>query len=213
MNVEIQRRWNYVYSQYEDKELGWHQDKAVSSLKLLRKAKISKDDLIVDIGSGTSVFRGDFHDAGYRRIIAVDISETALRKSSERLVAEERKYVTFVDDDICNSTKLNDIRNASVWHDRAELHFLTTSAHMHAYVMTLNSMALNSVLKQGEFVIFGVMSLDGPNKCSGLDIVNYDAGKLAKFLGKNYQLLESFTYKHYAASGKEMPLLCFVQGN
>jgi hypothetical protein len=55
----------------------------------------------------------------------------------------------------------------------------------------------------GGCVIIAAFSIGGPTKCSGLDIIQYDAGKLKSELGKNYTFIEEKHEKHITPAGKE----------
>ena len=202
MNEAMQEHWNKIYSENDERDLSWYQDNALPSLKLLAKASIAKDELILDIGSGTSVFISNLLDAGYKNIVAADISEVALNKSKEKLGKEKSMNVSFIVDDIAHSTKVNNLSNVAVWHDRVVFHFLTKSGEHKSYLETLNK-----VLKIGGYVIIATFSMDGPKRCSGLDVINYNAETLEKFFGQGYELKGSFNYKHHTQSGKERPFV------
>jgi len=73
-----------------------------------------------------------------------------------------------------------------VWHDRAVFHFLTTPAQRLAYVATVAS-----AVKPGGHVIVGTFGPEGPIRCSGLDVVRYDADALHGEFGPRFRLLES----------------------
>ena len=163
----------------------------------MAKTALGKEDLILDVGSGTSVFVPNLLDLGYRNIVATDISEVALNKSKQKL-GGKAGLVAFIVDDIAHSTKVRDLRNVALWHDRAVFHFLTKPEERQAYLETLKK-----VLKAGGYVIISTFSLEGPKKCSGLDVVNYDANQLAQFLGPDFILRESFNYRHPLPSGQE----------
>ena len=60
-----------------------------------------------------------------------------------------------------------------VWHDRAVFHFLTEPRDRVAYIRQ----AARAV-KPGRHVIVGAFGLEGPVKCSGLEVVRYDAESL-----------------------------------
>jgi hypothetical protein len=66
---------------------------------------------------------------------------------------------------------------------------------------------LKKVVKKGGYVIIAAFSLKGAKKCSGLDVKNYDQNMLAKFLGKDFILLEYFDYTYYMPSGKLRPYI------
>ena len=57
-----------------------------------------------------------------------------------------------------------------VWHDRAVFHFLTDAEDRRKYV----ELVMRS-LKVGGHIIVASFGLDGPQKCSGLDVVRYES--------------------------------------
>jgi len=45
-------------------------------------------------------------------------------------------------------------------------------------------------------VIIATFGLDGPEKCSGLDVVRYSPETMSAVLGENFQLVETSTEVH-----------------
>jgi hypothetical protein len=78
-----------------------------------------------------------------------------------------------------------------VWHDRAVFHFLTLPAQRAAYLRQV----LHAV-KPGGHVIMATFGVDGPEKCSGLEIVRYSSALLQAEFGDRFQLLETSTELH-----------------
>ena len=70
-----------------------------------------------------------------------------------------------------------------VWHDRAVFHFLTALTQREAYVRSL----LNAV-RSGSHVIVSTFGPEGPTKCSGLDVIRYDAEALHQEFGKRFRI-------------------------
>lgn len=199
----LQEHWNTVYATKDEKELSWHQEKALPSLRLLAQTSLALNDCIVDVGSGTTVFIRDLLQRGFTNIIAVDISAAALRKAQEKLEKLQRPHtasVTFIVDDIIHPTRIHQLRNGALWHDRAVFHFLTKKDDQRAYLETLNT-----VLKRDGFVIMGTFSLDAPEQCSGLPVVRYTPELLLRCFGTSYTLKESCTYVHTTPSGTQRP--------
>jgi hypothetical protein len=78
-----------------------------------------------------------------------------------------------------------------LWHDRAAFHFLTDQAAQWAYVDRLKK-----AVKPGGHVIIGTFALDGPERCSGLPIVRYDAASLSAMLGTDFKLIDARRHDH-----------------
>jgi hypothetical protein len=67
--------------------------------------------------------------------------------------------------------------------------FATISANNRpgtTYVFTLAR-----ALRVGGHAIIGTFALDGPERCSGLPVMRYDAASLAKTLGPAFRLIET----------------------
>ena len=76
-------------------------------------------------------------------------------------------------------------RAYDVWHDRAVFHFLTTIDERTAYVQQVAY-----AVKPGGYVIVSTFGPEGPTKCSGLDVVRYDAESLHNEFGVHFSLLD-----------------------
>ena len=82
-----------------------------------------------------------------------------------------------------------------VWHDRAVFHFLTTSADRQVYA----ELARHNV-KAGGHLIVATFAIDGPSRCSGLDVIRYDGASLAKEL-PGFVLQEEVKEEHVTPAG------------
>ena len=89
-----------------------------------------------------------------------------------------------------------------VWHDRAVFHFLTEPAQRLAYVRQVSS-----AVKPGGHVIVGAFGAEGPSKCSGLDVMRYDAGSLHAEFGARFRLIESSQELHRTPFGTTQQFL------
>lgn len=85
-----------------------------------------------------------------------------------------------------------------LWHDRAVFHFLTDPAGRAAYMATLR----RSLNPHGHVVI-ATFALDGPARCSGLDVAHYDAASLHAQFGDDFELLASRREAHITPNGSE----------
>lgn len=198
--AEYTRHWNDVYATKAEDQLGWYQAEANESMELIQACQPKPDDTIIDIGTGLSPLIKNLYDAGFRNIVATDISETALQKHREKLGEEIASAITWITDDITQSVLPGKKIQADIWHDRAVFHFLTDPEDQQAYLRTLDA-----VLKPGGHAIIGTFSLQGAKKCSSLDVVNYDAQDLDYFLGDHFVLEQYRFVLHHTPSGAERP--------
>ena len=143
-------------------------------------------------GSLTATVPAGLLKAGYRDISVVEISGAALRRAQTRL-GPEAGQVEWIEADI-RSFKAS--RPYALWHDRAVFHFLTDRADQARYVR-----ALERSVQPGARLIIGTFAPGGPRKCSGLDIVQYDARSLHAVLGANWRLREEQFEVHLTPSG------------
>tara|TARA_R110002072_G_scaffold16048_1_gene63427 strand:+ start:12657 stop:13289 length:633 start_codon:yes stop_codon:yes gene_type:complete len=195
----LKNHWESSYENEESK-LGWYQKSAKESLDLISKSGVSKNDKIVDIGSGSSILIDELIHNGYTNIIATDISEKALENTKNRLSDNELKHVSWIIDDLTNPTKLKMLADIAVWHDRAVFHFLTEGEDQQTYFNLLNN-----AVKSGGHVIIATFNLNGAEKCSRLPVKRYDADGIAKFLGDNYQLIDFFDFDYTNPNGDNRP--------
>ena len=58
--------------------------------------------------------------------------------------------------------------------------------------------------------MIAVFSIGGPEKCSGLDIVQYDADKIKEELGAGFELIDERTEQHMTPGGNAQLFCYFV---
>jgi hypothetical protein len=83
-----------------------------------------------------------------------------------------------------------------VWHDRAVFHFLTEEVDRQAYLDSVRA-----ALRVGGHIVMATFGLGGPERCSGLQVERYDAGKLSDLLGPEFELVRSFQRQHVTPAG------------
>ena len=82
-----------------------------------------------------------------------------------------------------------------LWHDRAAFHFQTDSDKVNGYL----NIVKNAVTGK---IIVGTFSVDGPKKCSGLEIQQYDeSGMKTKFENASFKNIECKREDHITPSG------------
>jgi hypothetical protein len=94
-----------------------------------------------------------------------------------------------------------------LWHDRAVVHFLTAPEQRVAYVGNV----ARSV-KRGGHVIVSTFGPEGPTRCSGLEVMRYDAESLHGQFGERFRLVESSKELHNTPFGTTQQFLyCYCR--
>jgi trans-aconitate methyltransferase len=192
--------WENVYNKSSPLEVSWYQKEPDLSLQLIRNSRIAVDAPIIDVGGGASVLVDYLCEAGYTNIEVLDIATMALAHAKERL-AEKACGVEWHNTDV---VKFAPLHSYSLWHDRAVFHFLTEKADREKYVGVLKQ-----ALQPGGHLIIMAFAIDGPKKCSGLEIVQYDAEKLMAELGEGFELVEQGYEAHKTPAGNEQKFAYF----
>lgn len=94
-----------------------------------------------------------------------------------------------------------------VWHDRAVFHFLTNAEHRQKYVELVRLS-----VKQGGHVIVVTFALDGPEKCSGLDVIRYSEDTLHNEFGNDFEVVDSMRETHHTPFGTDQKFVyCYCR--
>jgi SAM-dependent methyltransferase len=168
MEKSIKEHWETVYATKTPQEVSWTQEKPRISLDFIASFQLDKSASIIDIGGGDSLLVDFLLDLDYRNISVLDISAHAIERAKVRL-GEKASLVTWIVSDINDfePTEMYDL-----WHDRAAFHFLTKPEDIERYVKLVSNQAKNLVV--------GTFSTNGPFKCSGLEITQYDENELSE---------------------------------
>lgn len=193
--------WESVYKDKSHLEVSWHQKKPTISLTLIKKIAQNNTDCIIDVGGGASTLSDFLLEEGFNNITVLDLSSNALAHAKQRL-GDKSTFIEWKVEDVTNFVSTN---KYDIWHDRAVFHFLTTKDDREKY-----KQVLESSIKTGGCVIIAAFSIGGPKKCSGLDIVQYDAVKLKNELGNNFTLIEERHENHITPAGKEQKFGYYV---
>jgi SAM-dependent methyltransferase len=180
--------WEKVYQTKAAHEVSWYRSHLEKSLALITLAAPNLTAEIVDIGGGEATLVDDLIDRGYQHLSILDISQAAIDTTRQRLgeVADRINWL------VADITKVDlPTQKYDLWHDRAVFHFLTLPTQRAAYVRQV----LHAV-KPGGHVIMATFGVDGPEKCSGLEIVRYSSASLQAEFGDRFQLLATSTELH-----------------
>jgi SAM-dependent methyltransferase len=184
MRVAMVRHWETVYTSKGDAELSWTQAEPAASLALIEE--VCPAGRVIDVGGGTSLLAARLLDRGYA-VTVLDISQAAIDRARQRLGARAGEVGWVVAD----VTAAPDLGTFDVWHDRAVFHFLTEPADRAAYAALLAR-----TVPTGGHAVIATFALDGPEKCSGLEVRRYDGLALAAELGRQFRLLKSVPELH-----------------
>jgi len=190
----IQQHWETVYATKAPDQLSWFRPHLELSQWLIDKATAGdRRASIIDIGGGASTLVDDLLILGYSKVAVLDISQAALEIARRRL-GDAATRVSWICGDV---TAARFPEHAyDVWHDRAVFHFLTKAEDREAYVRNVAT-----AVKPGGHVIVSTFGPEGPERCSGLDVVRYDAESLHREFGIQFRLVESRKEVHQTPFG------------
>lgn len=186
--------WENIYHSKSPLEVSWFQKEPQLSLQLISNTGLSTEAAIIDIGGGASVLVDRLLELGYKQLAVLDISTTALKYAKQRL-GPAAQNIEWFEADI---TSFKAPHPFDLWHDRAVFHFLTEPDDRKRYIAVLRQ-----ILKPGGHLILAAFAIGGPTKCSGLDIVQYDAEKLLNELGAGFTLVEQLSETHITPDNQE----------
>lgn len=173
MGTNKKSHWESIYQTKQPHEVSWTQEIPSLSLRLIEALNLQKDAEIIDVGGGDSKLVDFLLDYGYTNISVLDISEFAINRAKSRL-GERAKNVTWIVSDVLEFQPLTTYQ---LWHDRAAFHFQTEASQIESY--------LKFVEKSTDgYLVIGTFSDEGPKRCSGLDIQQYNEEQLISTFSK-----------------------------
>jgi 2-polyprenyl-3-methyl-5-hydroxy-6-metoxy-1,4-benzoquinol methylase len=202
--MDVKAHWETVYHTKAPDRVSWFRPHLETSLALIERTAAGRSASIIDVGGGESTLVDDLLARGYENITVLDVSETALEVARKRLgLAAEQVHWLVAD------ITQTDLPPAAydVWHDRAVFHFLTDIGQRAAYVRQVAR-----AVKPGGHVIVSTFGPEGPTKCSGLDVMRYDAESLHDQFGVRFRLMESSKEVHETPFGTTQQFLyCYCR--
>ncbi len=166
MTTDQKTHWDTIYSTKQAHEVSWTQSRPDTSIDCFESFHFPKNAAIIDVGGGDSKFVDYLIEKEYTNITVLDISEKSIERAKDRL-KDKAANVHWVVSDVLD---FEPTQHFDFWHDRAAFHFLTTKDQIDRYVALTESFAKN--------LCIGTFSVDGPKKCSGLEISQYDEESL-----------------------------------
>ena len=202
--MDTRTHWEKIYTTKAPDQVSWYRPHLETSIDLIERSISDRSAPIIDIGGGESTLVDDLLARGFHNVAVLDVSQVAIDATKQRLgqIAGRVQWVTA---DI-TQVQLH-AAGYDVWHDRAVFHFLTAPEQRAAYVRQV----ARSV-KAGGHVIVSTFGPEGPTKCSGLDVVRYDAESLHEEFGTRFRLVESSKELHETPFGTTQQFLyCYCR--
>ena len=185
MRLDRKKHWESVYETKNPDQVSWTQETPKTSLEFIHSFGLNKSAKIIDVGGGDSKLVDHLLEEGFNNITVLDISERAIAKAKNRLGKKANK-VNWIVSDI---TEFEPHSSFDVWHDRATFHFLTTDDQIKKYIK------IASKFVRG-YLIIGTFSQNGPKKCSGLEIKQYDEDELTMEMKNGFDKIQCVTEDH-----------------
>ncbi|MEO6669916.1 MAG: class I SAM-dependent methyltransferase [Ferruginibacter sp.] len=184
---ELKDHWETVYTTKQETEVSWFQPYPKTSINFLELFQLPVTANIIDIGGGDSHLVDALLEKGYQNIWVLDISSKALDRAKQRL-GDKANQVHWIVSDI---TEFKPPVQYDFWHDRAAFHFLISDAAINKYV----AVAENGIRKAG-YLVLGTFSENGPKKCSGLEIQQYNEASMSKRFETAFDRIKCVSENH-----------------
>jgi 2-polyprenyl-3-methyl-5-hydroxy-6-metoxy-1,4-benzoquinol methylase len=197
--MNTQAHWERVYDTKAPDQVSWFSPHLQTSIALIERAAGERSSSIIDVGAGASTLVDDLIGAGYRNLTVLDISQAAIEVAKSRL-GKTSNSIQWLRADVTQGNFQP--HSYDVWHDRAVFHFLTKLEERLAYVRNVAW-----AVKPGGHVIVSTFGPEGPEKCSGLDVMRYDAESLHGEFGTRFRLVESSKELHQTPFGTTQQFL------
>lgn len=204
MELNPKSHWEQVYGTKAPDQVSWFRPHLETSLALIERAAHDRTASVIDVGGGASSLVDDLLARGFTHITVLDISQAALDVAKNRLGTAANTVHWLAAD----ATEADlPAHFYDIWHDRAVFHFLTRPQDRVAYVRNVAR-----AVKPGGHVIVSTFGPDGPKKCSGLDVMRYDAEALHDEFGASFRLVESSKELHDTPAGTTQQFLyCYCR--
>lgn len=202
--METKMHWEQIYRTTAPTGVSWYQSHPQLSLEYIQRAGADENGPIIDVGGGASTLIDHLLDIGYRDLTVLDISLVALGLARERL-GQRAALVKWIEADVMNVNLPR--QHYQIWHDRAVFHFLTDAAVRARYIGVVRD-----AVKPGGNVIVATFAEDGPQRCSGLEVMRYSPTGLHDTFGGDFELVDSASEAHQTPFGTEQKFIyCYCR--
>lgn len=180
--------WDAAYRDRGEEGVSWYAPAALPVLDLVDRLDLDHGTRVLDAGGGASPLVDGLLDRGFTDLTVLDLSAQAVELAGARL-GDRADAVSWLVQDVLTWTPPHPF---DLWHDRAVLHFMIDTADRAAYLR-----ALRAGTRAGSLVVLATFAPDGPEQCSGLPVVRYDAAGLALLLGPDFNPIEDSREEHH----------------
>ena len=187
MENTAKSHWEKIYETKEESDSSWFQAYPKTSLEFVNLFHLPSDARIIDIGGGDSRMVDTLIELGYTNIYVLDISEKAIERAKKRL-GDKAERVTWIVSDV---TSYQPDVEFDLWHDRAAFHFLISEQQVSSYLSTVSK-----AIKPEGFLVLGTFSENGPKKCSGLEIKQYNETSMSELFEKEFKRIKCIEENH-----------------
>lgn len=202
--MNAKTHWEHIYETKAPTQVSWYQEHAQFSLQFIQKTGIRKTDHLLDVGGGASTLVDDLLAEGFQHISILDVSATALQLARQRLGARAAE-VNWIEADITQAELPE--QTYDLWHDRAVFHFLTQPADRQRYIDNVRR-----AVRVGGHIIVATFAPDGPERCSGLEVVRYSSESLHREFGRGFDLVNSTNETHHTPFGTDQKFIyCYCR--
>jgi ubiquinone/menaquinone biosynthesis C-methylase UbiE len=202
--MSLKDHWETIHQKKTPMQVSWYQEHALPSLHFIANTGVEKAGQIIDIGGGISTLVDDLLSNGYQNISVLDISAAALQTSQQRL-GSQAQAVTWLEADVTRAQLPSLFYD--VWHDRAVFHFLMQAEDRQRYIEMVQQ-----AVKPGGHVIVATFAADGPDHCSGLEVMRYEPESLHKEFGNDFTLVDSAHETHHTPFGTDQKFIyCYCR--
>lgn len=195
--MDYAEHWNNVFRTRSSTEVSWFEANPTTSLGLIRKVSKNSDS-VIDIGAGRSNLARHLLQDGYTDVTLLDISSEALEATGLTFMDAEPRP-KFIAADI---TTWLPGRTYDVWHDRAVFHFMITNEMRNRYVS-----AASEAIRPGGIALLGTFASEGPEQCSGINVMRYSTESLVDCFQPTFDLIDSHTQMHRTPTGNVQPFI------
>jgi SAM-dependent methyltransferase len=201
--MDTKEHWESVYRRKAAGEVSWYRPHLDRSLDFIEGAHLPAEAAIIDVGGGASTLVDDLLERRYSNLTVLDISAAAIATAKDRIGAKASR-VTWIVGDI-TSVALPASRY-DFWHDRAVFHFLVDQNLRRRYVATLCA-----AMKPRGRVLVATFGPEGPERCSGLEVMRYSEDALQAEFGAGFKKIASGREVHTTPWGAEQAFVyCYL---